>query len=149
MNEQNRIKFNWQSALSAMPTASFAIALAVGVCAISDPAQSMPEAEDSWQVAQVGVRSRINSPTPLNLRPQTHIPLPTNSRSSDYYRHSGYRGDYYRHDEYGYGHHHHHHHGHHRGDRRNRGPVIIINPASSSSYSNYSSQDSYIRVIRK
>ena len=143
MNGQNKFKLNWQSALGA-------IAITAGVLGIGEsPAQSMPIAEDSWQVAQVGVRSRINSPTPLNLRPQTHIPLPTNSRSSDYYQPSRYRGGYSRHDEYGYGHHHdhHHHRGHHR-RRRNRGPVIIINPATSS-YSNYSSQDSYIRIIRK
>jgi|GEM_PF-2416332 len=138
MDGQKRIKFNWQSALGA-------VALAVGILGISEsPAHSLPKTSESWEVAQVGVRSRINSPTPLNLRPRTHIPLPTNSRSRDYYRHSGHRGRYGRHDEYGYG----RHRSHHRGHRRGRGPVIIINPARSSSYSNYSSQDGYIRIIR-
>ena len=139
MDGQNKIKLSWQPALSA-------IALAFGIVAIGDPAQSLPEiAEDSWQIAQVGVRSRVTPPTPLNIRPQTHIPLPTNSRSSDYYRHNGYRRGYDRYEEYGHGHHHHHHHHHHR---RRKGPVIIINPTTSS-YSNYSSQNGYIRVLRK
>ena len=139
MDGQNKTKFNWQSAFSA-------ITLAVGAFGITKfPAQSMPVVEDRLQIAQVGVRSQISSPTPLNLRPQTHIPLPTNSRSSDYYRHPAYRGGYYRYDDYGYGHHHHHHHHHHRS--RHRGPVIIINPATSS-YSNYS-QNGYIRIIGK
>lgn len=140
MNRKQQV-LNWQSALGA-------IALAVGVLGITkSPAQSMPAASDSLQIAQVGVRSRINSPTPLNLRPRTHIPSPNSRRSSDYYRHSRSRDRYYR-DEYGYGHHHHHdrHHGHHR-RRQNRGPVIIINPANSS-YSRYT-QDGYIRIIGK
>ena len=140
MNGQYKIEFNWQSALSA-------VALAVGVLAIAkSPAQSMPIAE-SLQIAQVGVRSRINSPTPLNLRPRTHIPSRADSHRSNYYRYDDY-GRYDRYDDYGYGHHHHHHHRHrHNRGRRNRGPVIIINPATSS-YSNYS-QDGYIRIIGK
>lgn len=148
MNEPNKIKFHWQSALGAIAKLAPGIALAVGILGISEaPAQSIPElAEDSWQISQVGVRSRAVPPTPLNLRPQTHIPLPTNSRSSDYYRHSGYR-QYDRYDRYGYGHHHDHHH--HDRHRRSRGPVIIINPATFSNYSNYNTQGGYIRVIRK
>lgn len=138
MYGQHKIKVNWQSALSA-------IALAFGVLAIAEsPAWSVPTADDSLQIAQVGVRSRINSPTPLNLRPRTHIPSPSDNRSSDYYRHSRSKGRYYRHDDYGYDRH--HHRDRHR-RRRNRGLVIIINPATSG-YSNYS-RDSYIRIIGK
>ena len=153
MPKQHQNKFGWQSALGA-------IAISLSTFGIrSSPVQAAPKPiKDSFKLAQVGVRSRINPPTPLNLRPRTHIPLPTHSRSQDYYGYPGYRDSYrgshggsYRNDRYGSGHdhHHHHHHHHHRGNRRNRGPVIIINPATSSSYSNYSNQSGYIRVIRK
>lgn len=143
MSGQDRAKFNWGSALGA-------IALFTGtLCILGTPAQAVPEAtRDSFKLAQVGVTSQINAPIPLNLRPRTHIPLPTNSRSSDYDRYSRY-------DEYGYGHEHEDHHDHHRGNDRNN-TVIIINPANHSSYSNYESssdQDSdqggYIRIIRQ
>ena len=140
MNELSR-GLHWKSALSA-------IALTVGAFGIGSSAEAFPTARNSFKLAQVGVRSRINPPTPLNLRPQTHIPLPTNSRSSDRHYNSGYggyHGGYPRHDEYGHGHH--HHRDRHRGKRRNRGPVIIINPANSS-YSNYSNKGSYIRINR-
>ncbi|MEL6928561.1 MAG: hypothetical protein AAFO95_07995 [Cyanobacteria bacterium J06600_6] len=148
MNEPKKIKLHWQPTLSV-------IALALGLSGLDvAPAQSLPEfAEDSWQIAQVGVRGRVTSPTPLNLTPRTHIPLPTNSRSRNYHRPYQYRGRHgrhNRHDPYSYGHSHdHHHHDHHHHHRRRKGPVIIIKPATSSSYSNYSSQDGYIRIIRK
>lgn len=147
MREQHQTRLKWQTIFSA-------IALAVGTLgSIGSPAEAFPEVENQdFQLAQVGVRSRINSPTPINLRPRTHTPLPTNSSSKDYYRHSGsnyrYRGShgrYNRHHEYG---HHHGHHGHHR-SRRRRGTVIIINPSHSSSYSKYSNQNGHIRIIRK
>ena len=152
MNREQQVKLDWKFALSAIAAT---VALGIG----SSSVQASPEAEfnqKNFQIAQVGVRSRINSPTPLNLRPRTHIPLPTRSRSSDYYRqHRGYypqhRG-YNRHDQYGYGHDHDcNHRGHHRGRNRRRGTVIIINPASSSSYSNYNYTDigGHIRIIRK
>lgn len=138
MSGQDWAKFNWGSALGA-------IALFVGAISILEtPAEAVPEATKDFELAQVGVTSQINAPIPLNLRPRTHIPLPTNSRSSDYDRYSRY-------DEYGYGHEHEYHHDHHRGNDRNN-TVIIINPANHSSYSNYESssdQGSYIRIIRK
>ena len=151
MNREQQVKFNWKSAFGAIVTAA---ALGIG----SSSVQASPEVEleaKSFEIAQVGVRSRINSPTPLNLRPRTHIPLPTTSRSSDYYRHRGYYPQYRRynrHDRYGYGHHHGgRHYGYHRGRNRRRGTVIIINPGSSSSYSNYNYTDigGHIRVIGK
>ena len=142
MSTQHQNRLNWRATLSA---------IAISVSALSIGSSSVQAAPKfitaSIQLAQVGVRSRINAPTPLNLRPRTHIPLPTSSRSRDYPRYSGYRG--YRR---GYGHNHYHRHDHyhnHRGKHRNRGPVIIINPATSSSYSNYRHQGGYIRVIRK
>ena len=141
MAGQNWI-FNWKSTLSAI--AFTAGTFGIG---ISSPAEAIPANRGGFKLAQVGVRSRINSPTPLNLRPQTHIPLPTNSRS---YRHrdgGGYSRNP-RHDDYGYGHYHHgngHHHSHHRSKSRRGGTVIIINP-SNSSYSNHRSRGSYIRI---
>ena len=139
--KRHKIKHSWQPAWSA-------IALGLGIFGISAaPAQSLPRSAAGQQIAQVSGRSRVTpANTPLNVTPRFHIPLPTNSRSSDYYRQSGYRdgyGHYHHHDGHG-----HHHHREHRGHRR-QGPVIIINPATSSSYSDYSSQNGYIRVIRK
>ena len=147
MNRKQRIEFNWKSALGAI--ALTAVASGINSSPARASSESNLEAE-SFEIAQVGVRSRINS-TPLNLRPRTHIPLPTTSRSRDRYRHRGYypqQGRYNRRDRYGYGHHHdcNHHHGHHR--RRKGGTVIIINPGSYSNY-NYTDTGGSIRVIRK
>ncbi|MEY2830924.1 MAG: hypothetical protein RLZZ574_182 [Cyanobacteriota bacterium] len=139
MRGQYWAKFDWRSVLGA-------IALFTGTVSIlGTPAQATPEAaKDSFKLAQVGVTSQINAPIPLNLRPRTHIPLPTNSRSSDYDRYSRY-------DEYGYGHEHEHHRDrHHSNDRSDT--VIIINPANHSNYSSYESysdQGGYIRIIRQ
>ena len=148
MNREQQVKLNWKSVLGAIAATA---ALGIG----SSSVQASPEAEfektESFQIAQIHVRSRINSPTPLNMRPRTHIPLPTTSRSSDYY-HRGYypqyRG-YNRYDRYGYGHH--HDYGHHRGRNGRRGTVIIINPGSSNTYSNYNYTDigGHIHIIRK
>lgn len=131
--------------LSWRRTLGMAIALGI-FSAVKSPAQAMPvPTPDSLEIAQVGVRSRIDRPIPLNLRPRTHIPLPAGryERRGSYYRYPPYRGD--RHERYGYGHEHYHTHRHRRHERR-RGPVIIINPSNYSEYSNY---DGYIRVIRK
>jgi hypothetical protein len=138
MNKQHQKKVNWQLALGAIAIvgSTFGIKLS--------PAQASPKLiKSSFELAQVGIRSQNNAPVPLNLRPRTHIPLPTSSSSQDYYGYSGSRDDHY--DEYGYG----HDHDHHRSDRQNNGTIIIINPATSSSYSDYSNQSGYIRVIRK
>jgi hypothetical protein len=145
MSGQYWAKFNWGSALGAI--ALFAGAL----CILESPAEALPEAaKDSFKLVQVGVTSQIDSPIPLNLRPRTHIPLPTNSRSSDYERHFRY-GEYSNYDdEYGYGHDEQHHH-RYRGNQGS-GTVIIINPANHSNYSNYESysdQGGYIRIIRE
>ncbi len=154
MNKQPQQKLYWQQALGAM-------AIALGAMSIAEsPAVANPYNQDSFEIAQVGVRSQINAPTPLNITPPpgTHIPLPeSNYNNQDYYRDSrgssqdyipygGYRSDYRRENDYR------RNYGYHR-DRdtyeRNRsrgGTVIIINPATESSYSN---SNSYIRVIRK
>lgn len=132
-------KFNWQTALGA-------VAIALGTLGtIESPVIAFPEqTEDGFKLAQVGVRSRINAPTPLNLRPRTHIPLPRSN--SHRYRYPKYRDDYGRNRyRYGHGRYHDRHYGHRR-DRHHRGTVIIINPSNYNSHSNY---DGYIRVIGK
>lgn len=135
MSKLPQIRLSWRSALGA-------IALAAGtIGAIASPAlaELEPKAE-SFQLVQI--LRRVNSPTPLNLRPRTHIPLPTRSRSS-YHRYSDYdsryRGAYGRHDRhdrYGYS----HRDKDYRRDRRRRGSggtVIIINPSNSSRHGSY------------
>ncbi|HEY9772090.1 MAG TPA: hypothetical protein V6C71_26900 [Coleofasciculaceae cyanobacterium] len=137
MGKQYRNKFNWRSLLGAL-------AISLGAFSIieSSAAQATPELiQGSFELAQVGVRSQIDGPTPLNLRPRTHIPLPESR-----YDRRGYYGDReYRDHEYKYGHD--HYHPHPRGDRHRRGTVIIINPSNYSE--SYRNSDNYIRVIRK
>lgn len=137
MDRQNR-KFTWQTALGAL-------AISWGILgAIEVPASAAPRKAPS-RIAQVGVRSQISSPTPLNLRPRTHIPLPTNSRSRDYYGYPRSRG-YYGHGKYR------HYRDRHYPPRPSRGgTVIIINPSNYSEYSNYnySEYGGRIRIIRK
>lgn len=121
------------------------IAIFLGILGITEsPAIAFPDrAEDSYELAQVGVGSRINAPTPLNLRPRTHIPLPP-SRYNHYeypqYR-DVYRSPRYRYDRDRYRDRHYTH----RRDRTGV-TVIIINPSYNNSYSNY---DSYIRIIKE
>ncbi len=119
-----------------------ALIISLGIAGLVElPAEAGAwQTQGSLKLAQVGVRSRINSPTPLNLRPRTHIPLPTNSRSRDYYGYPQYRGSY-RHDKYRDRHHHHHTHDR---NRRRGGTVIIINPAES-----YDNSNRYLRIIKK
>lgn len=141
MNKLSLAKINWRSTL-----ATVAISLAtLGI--IDAPADASPDqVQDNLQIAQVGVRSRINSPTPLNLRSRTHIPLPSRryNRRSDYDgHHRQYRGSSrrrrYDHDHYD----------HHRRNRSRRGSVIIINPSNSNNNSRHNNHDGYIRIIRK
>ena len=149
MHKQSQGKLNWRLALGAL-------AIFLGAFSISEsPANATPyQVEDSFKLAQVGIRSRVKAPRPLNLRPRRHFPLPTrnSSRRRDYYGRSGYRGSvrgrgrYRGYDcdrRYDYD-----HHTHRRRNPRRRGNIIIINP-SNSNYRNYSNYDSYIRVIRK
>ena len=152
MIQQHQNKFNWRQTLAALAISLGAIAL------IKSPVSATPQKTTSqadFKLAQVGIRSRINSPTPLNISPPpgTHIPLPESNyhRSSrrDYpqqrrYSRYGRYDRYYNNDRH---HHHDHYHSRHRRrhDRKNRS-VIIIHPSRHSSYSNNSN---YIRVIRK
>lgn len=151
-------KLDWRIVLGA-------VAVAISASSLGAIAEAAP-IKNSFELAQVGVGRRIEAPTapvPLNLRPRVHIPLPTNGSSRDYYRGGA---------NYNYGRSRHHrrdrHHYPQRHPRRNGGITVIINPATSSSYSSYSEyngsyggnysdsqyseyQDSgrYIRVIRK
>jgi hypothetical protein len=157
MNKERWSKYNLSPTLGAI-----AFLIATG-CIFESPAQAVPEigskvTKDSFQLAQVGVSSPNNALIPLNLRPRTHIPLPTNSHNSDddYYSeydagyNSGY-GDGYR-DAHEYGDHRDRHHRRDR-DRHRKNTVIIINPARTTyeSYGNSdrnNSQRRYIRIIR-
>ena len=102
------------------------------------PATAMPKIEsfsNEFYLAQVGVRSRVVPPTPLNLKPRYHIPL----AASNYHRRSYYNRDNYyygdRHHEYG------------RRRSRSRKPVIIIiNPAVER---HRSTSQNYIKIIRR
>lgn len=104
-----------------------------GIGSAELPATAMPKIEslsNNLYLAQVGVRSRVVPPTPLNLRPRFHIPLP----QSNYHRRFYGDRDY----------HHHHKYGRRRsGSRR---PIIIINPAVEE---HRSTNQRYIRIIRK
>jgi len=154
MNKPSLNLGNWRSMVGA-----FAISLgAFGM--IESPVDASPnQLQDSFKLAQVGIRSRTNAPTPLNLTPRTHIPLPTSRhnrhrQSSDYYENRGHRGFHRGHRQYRgsrrhdrYDHHHHDHHPHQRRNHSRRDSVIIINPSNSNS--NHSNYDGYIRVIRK
>ena len=137
MVKQHRI-LDWRSLLGT-------ITISLGIFSVIDsPVRAKPASVQSgFKLAQVGVGSRINPPTPLNLRPRTHIPLPTvENHRGGYYRYPEDRGHH--HDGYTYGHD--HYHTHRRRNRRRKGPVIIINPAG---YSEYSNHNGYIRIIRK
>ena len=136
MSKQNQ-KFKWQAALG--------VAISCGMFGVMEvSAEATPWNTDNSTLAQVGVRSRIAPPTPLNLRPQTHIPLPTTSRSRDYYgypRHKGYHYD--RHGAYRD-----RHYDYCRKNCSRNDAVIIINPSSYSEFE-YSNDDNYIRIIRQ
>ncbi|MEM8677639.1 MAG: hypothetical protein AAGF83_27835 [Cyanobacteria bacterium P01_G01_bin.67] len=79
MNNQAQVKISWRAALGALT-------LTWGAFSIMEAPAKASEPED-LVIAQVGVRSRVTSPTPLNLRPRTHTPLPTReySQKYDYY----------------------------------------------------------------
>ena len=149
MHKQFQGKLNWRSALGAL-------AIFLGVFSITEsPADATPyKIQDNVKLAQLGIRSRVKAPRPLNLRPRNHFPLPTRSSSqrSDYYGRYGYRGSvrgrgrsrgYDCDRRYDYD-----HHTRRRRNRRRRDSVIIID-RSNSNYRNYSNYNGYIRVIRK
>lgn len=143
MERKYQAKPNWQTALSA-----FVIGIGViGLCPPSEAISVTPVLENSaaeensssLKLAQVGIRSRINAPTPLNITPPpgTHIPLPSNSyyhrnRSYHNYQRNPRQGYYYRRSR-NHGRHNPYYEDHHyRGTVRKRSPqrrsrgVIII-----------------------
>lgn len=116
MNRKYQAKLNWHHALGALTI--------MGIGLINAPA-----------LAQVGIRSRIESPTPLNIKPRTHIPSPADRYNDPRYNYPRYnpgyrhRGKYYPH--------------HRRTHKRNGGTVIIINPSRRT----YSDRNSQIYII--
>ena len=138
MSGQNQ-KFKWQTALG--------VAISCGMFGVMEAsAQATPwNIHDSDLLAQVGVRSRITPPTSLNLRPQNHIPLPTTSRSRDYYGYPRHRGAYH-HDRYD--NYRDRHYNYCRKNCSRNDAVIIINPSRYSEF-DYSNGDRYIRIIRQ
>lgn len=113
MNRKYRAKLNWRNALGALAI--------VGISFIDAPV-----------LAQVGIRSRIESPTPLNIKPRTHIPSPADRYNDRRYNYPRYNRSYG---------HHHYRRTHKR--KRNGGTVIIINPSRRS----YSDRNTQIRII--
>lgn len=83
MDKPSQKRFDWQKALKIL-----AIALGTATIVESPGIAIAVETTDSFKIAQVGVRSRITPPTPLNITPRIHIPLP----ASRYNRHQNYYG---------------------------------------------------------
>ncbi|MFM2311160.1 MAG: hypothetical protein RLZZ04_436 [Cyanobacteriota bacterium] len=169
-------KSNWRLVLGSIALFPGMFAGTVGI--LQSPAQAASAIKpaitlestrenfnESLQIAQVGISSPSNAPIPLNLRPRFHIPLPTDSRSRDDDYHSEYEHGYD--DGYDHGYDDGYHRGKHRdyaprtskADRHKKDTVIIINPATSSTYENYDNYDRdnynrdnhqrrYIRIIR-
>ena len=81
MSKKSQKQFGWRQVLGII---AFGLGTAgtMETAAIANPANN----QGSVQIAQVGVRSRINGPTPLNVTPRTHISLPTRSRPRSYGR---------------------------------------------------------------
>lgn len=165
-------RLNWRPILSAF-------ALGLGTIGLCSPVEAMSQitakesppllenniratsqitySQADFQLAQVGVRSRINGPTPLNITPPpgTHIPLPAPTYYHYRYNHAPYhrgvRRKYIRHRRSSHYDRHQHyddcHHHPHRSRRHKKGSrVIIINPATHDRDNHNSS---YIRVIRR
>ena len=144
MNKKNIAKLIYRNALGAL-------AVGLGAIAVMDiPATAAP-IEDNFRLAQVGVRSRVSSPTPLNLRPRTHTPLPQRNYSHHPSHNRQYNSSYGHSDRYESHPRNRRHREHsHRRRHRNQGRVIIISPGGShrshGSYGSYSN-GGYIRVI--
>jgi hypothetical protein len=110
------------------PSLSLAIAI-IGVSAIQSSALASPQI-----VAQV--ESRAIAPTPLNISPRTHIPLPS---SNSHYDDRSYDDEiYYRDRDY--------RHSRHR-EHKSEGVTVIINTPGDRRFS--TSDNYYIRIIRK
>ena len=138
MSKKNLFKLDWRSTLSS-------VIIGLGTVVIARmPATALP-IESEIKLSQVGVRSRITTPTPLNLRPRIHIPSPSGNHSryqnhhyTDRYEGCSYYGDC-RHPRSRRT---------HRKKGRNNTTIIIINSDNHRTYRNHH-DNGYIRVIRK
>ena len=112
MIQKNQSKFNWRNTLGAL-----AVGLVSWGCL--DASTTAAPIRDNFELAQVGIRTRVQSPVPLNLKPRFQTSFPSGSYSN--YRHNSHRR---------YNSHHRSHHSHypHQNRRRRRGKVIIISP---------------------
>ncbi len=124
--EKLQFKSHWWTKITP-----WAIALG-GMLIIESSAVASPK---TIEIAQV--RSQALAPTPLNLTPRTHIPLPQSN--SNYYYHNRYRGDRcYRDCDRDYRH-------SRRRKSKSRGITVIINSPSNNRLPRVGN---YIRVVR-
>ncbi|MGL4879921.1 MAG: hypothetical protein ACRC8K_02515, partial [Waterburya sp.] len=146
-------KLNWQHKLGV-------VAITLGFMGIIDSAQAIPT-QNTFQLAQVGVRSQINAPTSLNITPPpgSHIPLPESNydgygsydheqpdSSEDYIYYKDSRG-YRRHESNYDDDYYHHEYQTHRHHNQKSGNIIIINLPSETNYD--STNNTYIRIFRR
>ena len=135
MSKTNPFQFNWHNTLGAL-------AITIAAC-VDIPATATP-IKDTFEVAQVGIHSNIQSPVPLNLRPRVII------GPSSHHHHHGYSYPIH------YPHYNHHRrHNRHYNHRRSRGShkkIIIISPGGSrhhhhhkTHYGNYNRRRSHSR----
>ena len=122
MSKTNPLQFNWRNTLGAL---AIAIAPFVDVPAIAAPMK------DSFEIAQVGIRSNIQPPVPLNLRPR--VIVTPSSHHRPHYRHHGYPRHYphYNRHRRHYPHPHYKHRSHHRRRHGHHKKIIIISPGGS------------------
>ncbi len=154
MRQKYQIKLtkpNWQQHVGA-------VVIALGI--MESSAQAIPT-QNTFQLAQVGVRSQINAPTSLNITPPpgSHIPLPESNYDgydSYYHQQPDSSGDYvYYKNSRGYRRHesnydddyYHHEHYTHRHHNQKSGNIIIINLPSETNYD--STNNTYIRIFRR
>jgi hypothetical protein len=92
-------------------------------------------------VAVAQVQSRAIAPTPLNITPRTHIPLPSSNSHYDDRTHDSYDDEiYYRDSDRDYRH-------SHQRKHKSEGVTVIINTPRDHSFDN--SDNYYIRIRRE
>ena len=121
MSQTNLFQFNWRNVVGI-------VVMGIATC-IDVPVNAVP-IEDNFHIAQVGIRSNVSSPVPLNLRPRVIISPRGNQhfhRRRGYSRYNPYYGR---------------RRGHHK-------KIIIINPGSRHHrrhiphYGNYNHRGNY------